>query len=187
MKPFPGCEKHIDTPLGDIYIANTDFIPLERNAFESEREYRHALAQLALNFLVESNPEIVWIKSGAPIIANRRNLHVSLSYSWNRMAIYLSEKQVVGVDLQTMDQHIDRLPNYFLHEEEQAQIERADQLFAVWGAKEAAIKISQGKVNNMKSIRVQRLNRERVEVLMEGQQLTFAIHRLLGCCLVYSV
>lgn len=69
-------------------------------------------------------------------------LFFSISHSYPYVMALISESQVVGVDIQTPHEHIDRLATKFLTPEEQALLQYQAELYLLaWTAKEATYKL----------------------------------------------
>ncbi len=69
--------------------------------------------------------------------------HISLSHSFDYAAVMISKNQPVGIDIEKIEQKVERIAHKFLRPEELAFInpnDKINQLYACWCAKEAVYK-----------------------------------------------
>lgn len=85
---------------------------------------------------------------GKPYLANFPQF-ISLSHSFDYAAVMVSENRPVGIDIELIKDKIERIAHKFMNDEELSFIDplnRTEQLYACWCAKEAIYKL-QGKKN----------------------------------------
>jgi 4'-phosphopantetheinyl transferase len=85
---------------------------------------------------------------GKPYLANFPYF-ISLSHSFDYAAVMVSKNKPVGIDIELIKDKIERIAHKFMNDEELAFIDplnRTEQLYACWCAKEAIYKL-QGKKN----------------------------------------
>ncbi|MFM6975727.1 MAG: 4'-phosphopantetheinyl transferase family protein [Sphingobacteriaceae bacterium] len=85
---------------------------------------------------------------GKPYLVNFPH-HISLSHSYDYAAVMISEKKLVGIDIELIKPKIERLADKFLSPQEMAFIHPAqavNHLYVCWCAKEAIYKL-QGRGN----------------------------------------
>ena len=69
--------------------------------------------------------------------------HISLSHSFDYAGVMISKNKPVGIDIEKIEQKVERIAHKFLNPEERAFIKSEDhikQLYACWCAKEAVYK-----------------------------------------------
>lgn len=70
------------------------------------------------------------------------NFHLSISHSFERVAVGVSKKESIGIDVQRISNKISRIKNRFLNEHEQKIVpDSVEVLTAYWSMKEALFKI----------------------------------------------
>lgn len=99
-------------------------------------------ARFAADIAAGKKIEIVKNELGKPIAANS-SLHISLSHSkwWGAAAV--SETKLVGIDIETLEERIERIAHKFLQPDELAAIadKRIETLTLYWSAKESLYKL----------------------------------------------
>src|ERR1700761_821666 len=79
---------------------------------------------------------------GKPYLVNLP-YHISLSHSFDYAAVMISKKRAVGIDIEQVNEKVERIARKFMRKEELAFIEpehRVPQLYICWCAKEAIYK-----------------------------------------------
>ena len=69
--------------------------------------------------------------------------HISLSHSYDYAAVMISKNKAVGIDIEKIEQKVERIARKFIRPEEMAFIspdDKINQLYACWCAKEAVYK-----------------------------------------------
>lgn len=69
--------------------------------------------------------------------------HISLSHSFDYAAVMISKKKPVGIDIEKIEQKVERIAKKFMRPEEMAFIKpehKIEQLYACWCAKESVYK-----------------------------------------------
>ena len=125
---------------------NFRFSETEKKEFgciSSERRKKEYIAvRLLLENLLNFKPEIVYEKTGKPLIKNS-SLNISVSHSADLAVVLVSGKNV-GIDVENTERNIDKIASRFLNENEINTIsafqhpQQAKILF--WSAKEAIFK-----------------------------------------------
>lgn len=102
---------------------------------------------LATRFLIKAllgkKAKIYYDKHGKPHLADS-TLHLSLSHSYNLIAVILDGKHSTGIDIQLFNQKIFRIKEKFLNSNELDYFNRSnaqlEMLHILWGAKECIYK-----------------------------------------------
>ena len=115
------------------------------SSFTHETRKLHWLSARALlkEFLPNENLKIVYDSNSKPFIDNS-NYHISISHSHEKVAIIISNKSKVGIDIERMKHNIERLKEKFMSDEELKNINgvnNSEKLYIYWGAKESLFKI----------------------------------------------
>ncbi|MEX2596111.1 MAG: 4'-phosphopantetheinyl transferase superfamily protein [Salibacteraceae bacterium] len=121
--------------------------PVQLNAYEGnyslERKAQLACADALVSDYFKSDVVIQRNASGAPSLVGSE-LHISISHTYDFMAIYLSEKGPVAIDIELLGRDIERIKHRFTTEEEVAAFEAlnfSEPLLQVWGLKECLFKV----------------------------------------------
>lgn len=102
--------------------------------------------RLCLSKFFEEYPALSYDDNGCPALNN--GYHLSISHTKHFAAVALSKQHRLGVDIETRSERIGRIERRFTNELEQSYIpekEKADYLTAIWGAKEAIVKIQNNR------------------------------------------
>ena len=100
---------------------------------------RVLLAQLAKdNYL-----KISYTSFGKPYLSNS-TLKISISHSYEYVAISINNKEETGIDIELIKTKIDRIAAKFMHKDEMSSLKKntVDQLYVYWCAKEALFKLN---------------------------------------------
>lgn len=142
----------IETKSGSIY-----FIHIERNEtdIESKREFEKRITLAFIRFVLKNEFLVLDYKpSGQPYITSFPFLHISISHSKGWFAFYISSKNPVGIDIQVFQSELERGQSHFVNS---GEIERFKnqltntELYLIWGAKEATLKLFEGTVSDPKN------------------------------------
>ncbi len=123
-----------------------------------KRRKEKLVARVLLNSIIGREARISYDKYGKPHLAFSP-YNISISHSKDYVAIVLSLKDKVGVDIQYMTEKIYKVVPRFLHADEFQNIHPSfpeESLHVHWCAKEALYKIhGEGKVNFTNDLRVE--------------------------------
>lgn len=113
----------------------------EYNSLKNEkRKIEFALSRLMFRELLqEEYSEIVYEQSGKPTIPNR---NISISHSASQVAVIVSEKSAVAVDIEEYRKQIFRVVSKFVRKEEMHEFFSLEDLILLWCAKEAIFKLT---------------------------------------------
>jgi phosphopantetheinyl transferase len=151
----------LDEPLEKL-LDNFYFSETENTEFaciSSEKRKKEYLAvRILLEKLLNFKPQIVYEKSGKPILANSP-LHISVSHS-SDLVVTLVSNVYVGIDVENSDRNINRIAPRFLNEQELKLVCQTpnQQLTKIllWSAKEAIFKCTcQEGIEFSRQIRIQ--------------------------------
>src|SRR5258706_16031544 len=116
------------------------------NSIHHPQRKLHWLSSRLLLRQVLGNPDVfIHLESddrGKPVVHNFP-VHLSISHSFELSALLMSEKFMVGIDIEKIDPKIERIKHKFLREEKLLAIseeQRLEQLYVYWCAKEAMYK-----------------------------------------------
>jgi 4'-phosphopantetheinyl transferase len=127
---------------------------------------------------------ITYEENGKPRL---EGCHISISHSHDWIAIMVSEKHKIGIDIEIIGQRIENLAKKFLSsEEDQSAISehRIEKLHIMWGAKEVLYKIhALGNVIFKKDLFVFPFNysgsgQVRASIMKKGYERDYTIHYL---------
>lgn len=140
--------RHIETSKGKIWIVDAfenGFIKSEESRQEYEARFLEVMLQKYLG-----DVQLIHESNGAPLFKNRSGLNISISHSVNWFAIYVSEEENIGIDIEIHSERIKRIANYFLTEKEVDLLQpTTEQLRVCWGVKESVFKLYRGKIKSI--------------------------------------
>jgi phosphopantetheinyl transferase len=180
--------QHIETRLGDIWIADAETNGSVKLESESRQDYEARFLQLMLEEIV-GEAELDHKSSGAPFLKNRPNTHISISHSDHWFAIYLSKKEPIGIDIEIPSDHIKKTEQYFLTDSEIEQLQPTTEELAIcWGIKESIFKLFRGNLNSMKEdIQIISINKNKTTSIVLEQKIDLKFFQTDLFTLVYSV
>jgi phosphopantetheinyl transferase len=122
--------------LNDVYILVSEI--------QKDTDSRRTNERLAISaLLAEAVPgaKLGHHLNGAPYIHNHENLNVSVSHSQSNAALAISEKNVIGIDIEAPREQLKRVSKRFLSPVELEEFSKLpDGLLRAWTAKEAVYK-----------------------------------------------
>ena len=140
-----------------LWEINEDYETLFRTTCLNDEDIRRLNAFKNLNRKVESlsvrallqqmtspNARIVYRQKSRKPYLEDGSFNISLSHSQKRTSIILGENKHVGIDLEFMTHHIERVAHKFINEQEVISSDlttRREHLYIHWCAKEALYKI----------------------------------------------
>ncbi len=111
------------------------------NKLTNEKRKREWLiARILLTELLESRKLIKYTEHGKPFIHNS-STNLSISHSKNNVAILISNKFSLGVDIECIAERVVKVKHKFLSEQELAWCNTTELMTICWSAKEAVFKI----------------------------------------------
>lgn len=140
-------EENLEQLLGCLFKFGVnenshDIINLKN--FSNERRKSEWIAtRVLVNEILNENTHITYDTLGKPHLYNRE-LNISISHSHGMVAVLLSKKKEVGIDIELLSDKIARIALKFLNIEESKGIEEKNKirhLYLHWCAKEALYKI----------------------------------------------
>ncbi len=111
-----------------------------------DKRYLHWLGTRVLLRKMINTPDYIDCQvdeHGKPYLVNFPH-HISLSHSYDYAAVMISEKKLVGIDIELIKNKIERIANKFMSEEELDFIDPKfpiEHLYVCWCAKEAVYKL----------------------------------------------
>jgi 4'-phosphopantetheinyl transferase len=140
--------KIIETKTGCIWLMNAHNNDIDKSQFKNKVEYERHVTGLIVQDVI-GNYSVSHLESGAPIIEGDESSYLSISHSKDYFAIYYSKTNAVGVDVEIIQKSLFKGRNFFLNETELLQDWTNDELYIIWGVKEALFKLKQGNVENL--------------------------------------
>lgn len=97
--------------------------------------------------------KIAYTTTGKPFIAGHPQWHISISHAANLIAVYISEKKAVGIDIEQENTMILKARSHFINPREASDFPTLGlrQLHLIWGAKEAIFKHYEGKFTELEN------------------------------------
>lgn len=127
-------------------------------------------------------------EDGAPFLVDHPNEFVSISHSKDVFVIYWSKKGTVGVDIQLIERKLEKHMDYFVNQREERFSWTNENLYVLWGAKEAAYKQLRGHVSDYKeSMECLEIGTNRMKVKVDDIVVVLAFLLDNDYCLVYTV
>ncbi len=139
--------KDLITSKGTIHVRRLS------TAKPGKSEVRREIVRLLEEKTGITGIRIAYTSNGKPFIAGQEELHISISHSANLIAVYLSEKQPVGIDIEQENKVILKATSHFINAAEALTFPEPDiaQLHLIWGAKEAIFKHYAGKFTELEN------------------------------------
>lgn len=125
--------------LPDVAVA---IVEIDTNERIAKAEIQSKFARLAANIAANESLEIIKTNLGKPLAKNS-NLHLSLSHSKYWGAAAVSKQHLLGIDIETLEERIERIAHKFLQPQELENIthNRIETLTLYWSAKESLYKL----------------------------------------------
>lgn len=154
----------MDESLDELHrmlrLSASDLLTLDQ--FKSEYRKREWLtARVLVSQLLLSTTEIniAYNTNGKPRLVNSK-YSISISHTKNFVAVLLSEKAHVGIDLETIQPRIEKIAKRFINLQEEKFIETDKKMVyqhVIWGTKEVLFKIySKGELNFLENLHVRK-------------------------------
>ena len=147
-----------------IRISTDDLATL--NGFNSEyRKLEWLTTRVLVSQLLSATTEIpiAYNSNGKPRLVNSK-YSISISHTKNFVAVLLSEKAHVGIDLETIQPRIEKIAQRFITVQEEQFIETDKKMIyqhVIWGTKEVLFKIySKGALNFLENLHVKKFQLE---------------------------
>jgi phosphopantetheinyl transferase len=130
----------------DVAFLEATLFQEERSELSQFKNEKRAIEFLNVRKLRSNegiNSPIYYNESGKPYLASEIKLGFSISHSKNYCAIGYGEKEL-GIDIEEIDERIDRISSRFMNEEEEVLIgkDRLLGLTRIWTLKEAMFKLN---------------------------------------------
>lgn len=130
----------------DVTFLEATLFQEERSELSQFKNEKRAIEFLNVRKLRSNegiNSPIYYNESGKPYLASEIKLGFSISHSKNYCAIGYGEKEL-GIDIEEIDERIDRISSRFMNEEEEVLIgkDRLLGLTRIWTLKEAMFKLN---------------------------------------------
>lgn len=125
--------------LPDISVA---IVEIDTSGQILKAEAQSKFARFAANIAANENLEIIKTELGKPLAKNS-DLNLSLSHSKYWGAAAVSKHHLLGIDVETLENRIERIAHKFLHPQEIESItqNRIEMLTLYWSAKESLYKL----------------------------------------------
>ena len=178
--------QHIITKSGDLWVIDANANGFVKSDQESRQEYEaRVLAEMLRS--IDEKLELDHEPNGAPILTNS-NGHISISHSESWFAIYLSNHQAVGVDLEVHTEQIEKTKTYFLSENEIEQLQPStEQLHICWGIKESVFKMLRGNIHSLKEeIQITSIEENQAQAIFHQQYINLKFLQTHNFTLVYT-
>lgn len=174
--------------MGDVWIVDALANGIHRSSFETKRAYEDQVVQEML-LAILGDVQVDHESNGAPFIKSHPELHISISHSENWFAIYISEKQSVGVDIEIHSQQIDKTENYFLTKAESERLQpNSDELHVCWGIKESVFKMLRGNVKSLKEdVEIISIDQDRAIAKLKNKKIELRFEQSKVFTLVYTI
>lgn len=145
--------EQFQTTVGTVLLAFADPTVYQNGEIPKRTYERQLVNGMLQQYLQDRSIEVSHHANGQPFLHSRPQLHLSISHSTGWFAIYLSEQEMVGIDVQTHISSFARKTDYFINEHEQAHYGSFadEQLYAIWCGKEAFYKRLGGAVADLKN------------------------------------
>lgn len=161
---------HHTTNSGVLYVLDLTTIGISHKAFSTKSEYQRRGVKLLLDAVVGEH-ELMHTEKGAPQLKNS-NLEISISHTEHFVAVYLSEHQPVGIDIELMNRakKLELGKDYFVNEVEQLRIWTIDELYIIWNLKEAIFKEKKGCIPHIReAVITQKIEEDLINYTLEGE------------------
>ncbi|MFH2143088.1 MAG: hypothetical protein ABIJ97_11730 [Bacteroidota bacterium] len=139
----------------DELILAGDFSKEEILFFNSIKNERVKAQKICVRMLVKEilgyPKHIVYDKRGKPFFEDK-SFNISISHSKNMAGVLISKNQIPGIDIEYIDNRIEKVVDKFLGKSEQMDIvkNRLIKLILYWNAKEVIYKVCSEKMLNFK-------------------------------------
>ena len=127
----------------------------------TKADINHEVVLLLEEMLGESPVCIGHTAAGKPYLENMESLQLSISHAAGWIAVYVSDKTSVGIDIEPEHQKIRKASSHFINaaEKQSFGIFSLAQLHLIWGAKEAVYKCFGGRFEALeKEVTVMRID-----------------------------
>ena len=179
--------KVIKTEIGQIWLLRASENGIDPLDGEGKTGYQRRVTDLMIQDVL-GDYRIVRAENGAPEIEGEKDIYVSISHSEDYFTVYISRKQHVGVDVEICNRSLERGRHYFLNESEMQKSWTNDELYAIWGMKEALFKQMRGEIDDLNaSVTTIELNECAAKAIFKGKEYSFGIERFDKEIVVYSI
>lgn len=180
--------QQISTQQGEIWVIDAlenDLSPCEN---ESRKDYERRVIQRLIHDTV-GNHKLNHHSNGAPFIEKRPDLFLSISHAENWFALYVSNSQNVGIDIERYSNKIERVKTHFLSQSEIEQLQpNLAELQICWGIKESIIKRSRGEVADFQNdIQIKSITKDSATATFESNLIELNHTTWRQFVLVYTI
>ena len=155
--------KDFQTPAGDVFVRTLDL--------DASKDQIHAeIVSLLESRTGIANLQIEHTDTGKPFILGNENLLLSISHAQNHIAVYLSENNPVGIDIEIENPQIRNARSRFVNAAEEIIFQQftMEDLHLVWGAKEAIYKYYGGQFISLENeVTILEIDRVSSKILAE--------------------
>ena len=148
---------HVTEDLDELYylLPDDEAIRTEANSrFKSKERIKEWTAVRVLLYdLLDRQVPIIYDNAGAPHLPDYEGLDISISHTKNYVAIGLSTKCEIGIDIEQISPRVEKVKSRFIREDEEADTIHKQLLH--WSAKETAFKmLHRRKVDFLKHFKI---------------------------------
>ena len=179
--------QHIKTSIGEIWIVDAFANGFSKTGIETRQAFEARVLHEMMEVII-GNVEIDHEPNGAPFIKKRPDLHLSISHSHNWFAIYISEIQAVGIDIEIDSLQIEKTKKYFLTKSEIERLQPNNQVLKTcWGIKESVIKLLKGNVKSlMNDIEILTIKEDDAQAKFQDETINLKHQQIEDFMLVYT-
>ena len=152
-------EESLDFFIEQTILAQADYEKLA--IYSSERRKMDLIVS---RFLLQKhceNAHVAYLENGKPYLQNYQH-KISISHSKDIVAVILHTNMSVAIDVEYIDNKIERLKNRFLSQHEILQANSVEKQILFWSAKESLFKIDNNQGLDFKSELSLKLNGDKL-------------------------
>jgi len=148
---------HVTEQLDELLDMLPDDLSVKNEAREKFKSESRILEWTAVRVLLyemlDRQVDILYDDDGAPYLHDYEKMDISISHTTGYVAVGLAEKGEIGIDVEKMDDRVEKVIERFVREDEDA--ESLNKLLLHWSAKETAFKMMhRRKVDFIKHLKV---------------------------------
>lgn len=133
------CQNDKDETFFADFFKSTSIIQDIKLLKSDKRRIEKYVVHYILTSIYSVNYELVYKDSGKPILLDKNN-HISISHSKNLIAIFISNTEHIGVDVEYISEKIIKIASKFISDDEQLLLTTTDDYTLIWSAKETIYK-----------------------------------------------
>lgn len=136
-----------------------------------KRQVEFLAVRCLINELMGEKTEVAYSPEGIPLL-DKQNKYISISHSGDFVAVYLSDRQDVGIDIEKKARRAYRVKEKFLNEDELKALadcdEHSDWFTVFWSVKEAVFKMMRMQAVDFRSqIVIREFNQKQNEIVAD--------------------